>query len=142
MMKRLLLAAAAGLVLASAGAQSREPVTDEAAIQQVEQTWVRATAKGDKAVLDRLLDNSYVETTANGQRRSKSDVLVAPPPAPGSSQTLADVEVRFNGDTAVVTGVNQYRHVATDEPQNYTFTDVFVRRDGTWRAIASQSSRY
>ncbi|NIE67938.1 nuclear transport factor 2 family protein [Burkholderia sp. Ax-1719] len=140
-MKRILVVITAGLVLASAGAQASQAVDDEAVVRQLESSWVKATTEGDKAVLERILDSAYIETTASGQRRSKFDVLNAQRPATGTSQSLTDVEVHLNGDTAVVTGTNQYRPLASAEPQEYLFTDVLIRRDGAWRAIASQMTR-
>lgn len=140
-MKRILLAAIAGFVLAGSGALAAQPADDDAVLQQLELTWVHATATGDRAELAKVLDDSYIETNAKGQRRSKSDVLSASPLPPGSTQTLIDLDVHVTGDTAVVTGTNRLRISASEVPQNFAFTDVFVRQNGTWRATASHLSR-
>lgn len=140
-MKRMAIAVFASLLVVATGANAGQSTDDDATLQQLEQSWVHATTTGDRAALNRLLDDSYVETTANGTHRSKLDVLSAPPPPPGSTQVLRDVTVRLNGDTAIVTGINRFTLSSTTQPADYSFTDVFVRRDGGWRVASSQMTR-
>jgi hypothetical protein len=58
------------------------------------------------------------------------------PPAPRQNQ-LEDLTVRIYDSTAVVKGLN----VATDQEGNLLrrvrFTDLFVKRNGEWKAVAS-----
>ncbi|MFM0554017.1 nuclear transport factor 2 family protein [Paraburkholderia sediminicola] len=114
---------------------------DEAVLKATEQTWITAIVNTDRVTLDKLLDDSFVETSPNGQRRSKSDLLLAPPPPPGSTQVLMDLDVHLNGDTAIVIGTNHFKPNATAQPVDYSFTDVFVRRADGWRAVSSQMTR-
>ena len=62
--------------------------------------------------------------------------------APLESLTSDDLFVRRYGDTAVVTG-RTIAKVGGASPQTVTlrFTDVYVRRDGRWQAVASQATR-
>ncbi|ASW00320.1 hypothetical protein CJU94_08085 [Paraburkholderia aromaticivorans] len=114
---------------------------DETTLKALEQTWITAITNTDRSTLDKLLDDSFVETAPNGTRRSKSDLLLAPPPPPGSTQTLMDMDVRVSGDTAVVTGINHFRRNPASQPADYSFTDVFVRKPEGWRVISSQMVR-
>ena len=114
---------------------------DETTLKAMEQTWITAIVNTDRVTMDKLLDDSFVETSANGQRRGKSDLLLAPPPPPGSSQVLMDMDVHLNGDTAVVTGTNHFKPGPTVQPVDYSFTDVFVRRVDGWRVVSSQMTR-
>ena len=114
---------------------------DEAILKAMEQTWITAIVNTDRATMDKLLDESFVETSSNGQRRSKSDLLLAPPPPAGSSQVLMDMDVHLNGDTAVVTGTNCFKRNPGAERVNYSFTDVFVRKGDEWRVVSSQMTR-
>jgi hypothetical protein len=114
---------------------------DDATLKSLEQTWLKAIINTDRVTMDRVLDDSFVETMSNGQRRSKSDLLLAPPPPPGSTQVLEDMEVHLNGDSAVVTGTNHFKPSSTAHPVDFSFTDVFVRRSDGWRAVSSQMSR-
>ena len=56
---------------------------------------------------------------------------------------LSDLNVRKEGDTAVVTGINHVRG-RDDKGQAfdrwYRFTDVFVKRDGRWQVLATQGT--
>lgn len=114
---------------------------DEATLKALEQTWITAIVNTDRITMDKLLDDSFVETSPNGQRRSKSDLLLAPPPPPSSSQVLMDMDVRLNGETAIVTGTNHFKPSPTTQPVDYSFTDVFVRRADGWRVVSSQMTR-
>jgi ketosteroid isomerase-like protein len=114
---------------------------DEATLKEMEQTWVTAVTNGDRVTLAKLLDDSFIETSPNGMRRSKSDLLLAPSPASGSSQTLVDLDVRVNGDTAIVSGTNRFRPALDAQAVNYAFTDVFVRKTEGWRVMSSQMTR-
>ncbi|HEX7912844.1 MAG TPA: nuclear transport factor 2 family protein [Paraburkholderia sp.] len=107
----------------------------------MEQAWITAIVNTDRATMDKLLDESFVETSPNGRRRSKSDLLLAPPPPPGSSQVLMDMDVHMNGDTAIVRGTNHFKPSPTAQPADYSFTDVFVRRADGWRVVSSQMTR-
>ncbi|MGC4011711.1 MAG: nuclear transport factor 2 family protein [Pseudomonas sp.] len=113
---------------------------DEQQIISLEQQWLDASIRGDKAFVQTLLDAAYVNVNLRGQIRSKSDVLAAPPVPAQASQHLSNLEVRLHGDTAVVTGVNTYRANAAASPLQVTFSDVYIRRDGTWRLISAQET--
>ncbi|MFM0647800.1 nuclear transport factor 2 family protein [Paraburkholderia bryophila] len=114
---------------------------DEETLKSLEQTWITASSNTDRSTLDKLLDDFFIDTTPSGARRSKSDVLLAPPPPPSSTQTLVNLEIRVNGDTAIVTGTNHFTPGANAQPSDYSFTDVFVRRETGWRAVSAQMTR-
>ncbi|MDE1183304.1 nuclear transport factor 2 family protein [Paraburkholderia sp.] len=134
------LIAIASLAL-SAAFPAHAAADDEATLKTIEQTWITAASTANRATLDTLLDDTFVTTTPSGARRSKSDVLLAPPTPPGSTQTLMNIEVHVTGDTAVVTGTNHFNPGAHAQPSDYAFTDVFVRRESGWRAVSAQLTR-
>lgn len=140
-MKHILrLAAVASLALAAA-IPAYATDSDEVALKTIEQTWITASSNTDRVTLDKLLDDSFIDTTPSGARRSKTDVLLAPPPPPGSKQSLMNLEVRVNGDTAIVTGTNHFIPGPNAEPSDYSFTDVFVRKETGWHAVSAQMTR-
>lgn len=124
------------LALASMQCMAQMP-GDSAALESLENAWVQATASRDIATLDRILDPSFVETLSNGRRRDKAEALSAAPPPVGSTQQLQDMKVRTYGDTAIVTGTNRFSQSGQPAALLFSFTDVFVRRDGAWRAVSS-----
>ncbi|WNC90313.1 nuclear transport factor 2 family protein [Paraburkholderia sp. FT54] len=112
---------------------------DEQALASLEQQWAKAWLTGDRVALNKILDDSYVETTARGAQLHKTDVIFAAPPPGTASEVLESIEPRVNGDTAIVTGIGRYIESLGSKPARFKFTDVFVRRDGTWRVIASST---
>jgi ketosteroid isomerase-like protein len=59
------------------------------------------------------------------------------------SLELSDLNVRVEGNTAIVTGVNHVKG-RDDKGQSMDrrtrFTDVFVKRDGRWQVLATQGT--
>jgi Domain of unknown function (DUF4440) len=135
-MSLCVLFATALLAIGCAGAPPRSVFI------QLENDWVAALRTHDAAALDRLLDDSFVDTTFRGGRRTKHDVLIGPP-AGGVYHTLRldDVAVRiYSNRTAVVTGVNVLQGPKAEDVVRVSFTDVFIRRHGAWRAISAQET--
>jgi ketosteroid isomerase-like protein len=53
------------------------------------------------------------------------------------------MKVRVFGDTAVVTGTDDETTTADGKKStgHYVWTDVFVKRNGKWLAVASQTAQ-
>lgn len=140
-MKRVAILATVGMLLSSVASYSYAATPDETALLALEQSWAKASSVHDEAVLDKVLDDSYVEVTASGTRRSKADALAAPGLPAGSSQSLDQLEVRVSGDIAIVTGVNYYSPASDALAIKLAFTDIYARRPDGWRAISSHMTR-
>lgn len=122
-------------------ASSNAATPDEVILRGLEQSWATAASVHDEPTLDKLLDNSYTEVTANGLRRTKADLLAAPPLPVGGSQSIVDVKVQVTNDVAVVTGVNYFVSAPGALASKFLFTDVYARRSDGWRAISSNMTR-
>jgi hypothetical protein len=59
------------------------------------------------------------------------------------STVLRDMKVRIYGNTAVLTGTDteEGQYHGKDTSGKYLWTDVFVRRNGRWQAVSSQSTK-
>jgi ketosteroid isomerase-like protein len=60
------------------------------------------------------------------------------------SVALSEINVRVDGTTAIVTGVNHVKgRDDKNQPMDYRvrFTDTFIKRDGRWQAWATQGTR-
>ncbi|MFM0647799.1 nuclear transport factor 2 family protein [Paraburkholderia bryophila] len=140
MKKRLAFLTTLGLSTCVLAVGLRTEVQAEATLVSIEQMWVDAAARGDRATLDQLLDNSFVETMPNGARRSKADLLFAPALPPGAAQSLGDLKIRVLGNVAMVSGVNHYTPASGLKTIDYAFTDLYVRLGDTWRVASSHTT--
>jgi ketosteroid isomerase-like protein len=134
----VLVAAAATLLMG----QTRREV--EQSLMQTEREWVEAAQKKDAATLDRILADDWVGQGPTGTA-TKAESLADLKSGDNKleSITLGDMKVRVFGDTAVVTGSDDEKssYKGKDTSGHYTWTDVFVKRQGRWQAAASQGTR-
>lgn len=120
---------------------------DDAAVREVLRQWDEAFERRDLEALGRILADDFTLTNAAGQVIDRNQYLVSIVKAPDMLQAgggSEDVRVRVVGETAVVTGRSPVKGRpggrALVVPGQYRFTDVYVKRDGRWQAIASHST--
>lgn len=134
------LAVAMGLLAPPVhAAPASGPGTETTRLLKLEQIWMQAAQSRDIPVLKRILSDDYVDINYQGKLRHKADALRAPNVQvrkPG--QTLGEEVVRVYGNTAVVTGRGQMN--VGEQRYVWRFTDVFVKRNGQWRAVSSQET--
>jgi ketosteroid isomerase-like protein len=116
-------------------------ISAEEEVKHVESEWGAAFERHDLATLDRLMADEYLLTDPLGIVRSKAETLAAIQKNEVLFQsTNSDgVNVRVNGDTAVVTGRSTFRgrYKGWSMGGKYQYTDVLVKRSGRWQAVAS-----
>lgn len=122
------------------------PRTAEA-VKAADDSWMEAEIRGDGAFLSDLLLDGYVSVDPAGKVTTKQQI-VAGATKRGRSETFAreverwraahpsEAAVTMFGDTAVLTWNSANPGSATPVHSS----DVFVYRDGRWRAIYSQHS--
>ena len=119
----------------------RQP--EEVALIQLERDWDHAFLQNDVAFIDRVLAREFVALYPDGSKgdRVKELANVAAFNQTIDSSTLDDFVIQLHGDVAVV----WFRRslVGPSKGQRlevaYRYLDVFVRRDGRWQCVASQS---
>ena len=96
----------------------------------------------DTATIDRLLSDDFVGTT-DDRRYAKQQAVDDVKEGTHELLVLDDVQVRVFGDTAIVDvdQTEKSRHGAEDFSGTYMFTNVWVKRNGEWKAVASHGSR-
>jgi ketosteroid isomerase-like protein len=116
-------------------------VSAEEEVKQIEIEWGYAFERRDMAVLDRLMADEYILTDPLGNVRSKAESLAAIEKTDVffESTRSDNVNVRINGDTAVVTGRSTFRgrYKGWSMAGQYQYTDVLVKRRGSWKAVSS-----
>lgn len=153
MKKRLALAAAAALgacLVLPAAEPTPTPAEARATeeLMQLERDIGRANVERDAAFFERVEADEFIFTDSNGGLTTKAEDVdgVRKPPNPDVKLLAYDVDemqVRVYGDAAVVTGRATTRQLVKGEERSgrSRFTDVFVRRGGSWRIVAGHSSR-
>jgi ketosteroid isomerase-like protein len=129
----------------AAGAGASPATGVEQALIQMENDWVQAGLKKDAAALERIMADDWVGTDYNGKTDTKAGVIADMKSGASVLQSidLGKMKVRVFGDTAVVTGSDTEKSTwkGKDSSGHYVWTDVFVKRNGKWQAVASQSSK-
>jgi ketosteroid isomerase-like protein len=139
---RPVLGVALALAFSFGAARAANPpeTRDAAGVLQAEARWMLALKARDAAALDRLLADDFVDTSWQGRRRTKAQMLNALRQGGNGPQTLSDLAARLYGDAAVVTGLNSVQDAKGAVVAQIRFTDVFVYRAGRWVAAAAQET--
>ncbi len=117
---------------------------DGALIQLIalENQWNQAAAAGDSATLQKVLADEFTNTDQSGKTDNKAQYIYwtkGGEPEWKSWKISETKLVSFGGDTATMayTIVYTLKHGGPDRLRD---TDTFVKRDGRWQIVASQST--
>ena len=144
-MKLLAIAALFALALTAVlFAQDRSTSGDEIQVKQLERSWDQAEAKQDVNAVSALLADSLTYTDYDGSFMNKSEYMkwVTSPEQKADHLFDEGMTVHVYGNAAVVNGI--YRESGTNKGKKYVirsrYTDTWIRRDGLWRCVATQST--
>ena len=145
-MRQMLRIGVLAIIVASALlGQAETGKSPEEILIQIEHEWSQADLKKDAAALDRILAEDWIGIDFEGRVTNKAGALrgIVSDAAALESTVLRDMKVRIYGDTAIVTGTDTEKgqYHGKDSSGKYVWTDVFVRRDGRWQAVSSQSTK-
>ena len=115
--------------------------SEEDEVRRVESEWGDAFEQRDFATLDRIMADEYILTDPLGNVRGKAESLAAleTNEVLFESTRSDNIKVRINGDTAVVTARSTFkgRYKGWSMAGRYQYTDVLVKRNGSWQAVSS-----
>ncbi|MBK8476572.1 MAG: DUF4440 domain-containing protein [Opitutaceae bacterium] len=121
------------------------PDSVEQELVALENAWAAAYVAADVKMLDRLEAEEWICTSAKGEVIGKADDLrdLADGSFKATVFEMSDLKVQIYGDTAVITGrqTEKATYKGEDASAVHRITDVWLRRDGRWQAIASHLSR-
>jgi ketosteroid isomerase-like protein len=139
----LMISLCGGMLFAQTPAVSRKDAEQE--LKQIENSWTDAQKSKNVEKLREILADDWVGLGWDGATSDKAQALAE---LKSASNSLDGIEmrtmtVRIFGNTAVVTGSDTEKSTehGKDSSGKYLWTDVFVRQQGRWRAVASQSAR-
>ena len=114
-------------------------------LKQIENDWEEAVKAKNAEKLGDILADSWAGLGWNGRREDKATALADLKASGNSLDTfeMGPMKVRIFGNTAVVTGSDTEKSMENgkDTSGKYIWTDVFVKQNGKWRAVASQSTK-
>jgi ketosteroid isomerase-like protein len=112
----------------------------------LEHDWNNAAIKRDKDWFTNNFASDYssVSSGTGALRHKDDDIADMIKGAVEDWNELSDMNIRIEGNTAVVTGINHVKGkddkgVAYD--RKIRFTDTWIKRDGRWQAWATQGTR-
>jgi ketosteroid isomerase-like protein len=151
-MKRIIpmvMLAVAATSLAFGEPSAKEPKaqggSDEQLLSQLENDWAVALTKRDLVAVDRIVSPSWMMSDPEGGLADKAqcDTELKSGAVTIESFTIDNLIVHVDGDTAVVFGLETEKstYKGADSSGQYRFTDFFVKRNGVWKAIATQMTK-
>ena len=97
----------------------------------------------DSTTLERILAPDFVHALPSGEIIDKAEHVdyVAKHPRPASVHSRFErLDVRVYGSAAIATGIVDATRDGQPGVRRTVFTDVFVKRDGRWRAVRAQET--
>jgi len=124
-------------------APAANPAVDE--LKQIELDWFAASKAKDADKLGDILADSWTSIGWDGKTWTKETELadLKKPDNSLDSFEAGPMKVRVFGNTAVVTGSNteKSKEAGKDTSGKYMWMDVFVKQNGKWKAVASESTK-
>lgn len=129
----------------SASNSTSATATDSAAQEQdavlrQEARWLAAITSGDKDTIESILSPNFKHISSDGKLFDRGQEMASIVPEP-FTMNPTEQTVDIVGDTAVIHGVNTLvesgKVIARER-----FTDVFVKENGTWMALAAHETNY
>lgn len=148
-MRRLRALACGGLLSVMAvttfASQSPPVKSDQEILIELEQRWNEAFYRKDVDFIRSILADEFIATYDDGTRgdRAKELALALEFNQQVQSSIQDDFIVKIYGNTAVVWFTLRLTGIRQGQPAEvqFRYTDVFVRRDGDWQCVSTQSTR-
>ena len=116
----------------------------ESAVLQLEHDWTQAYLNHDVAALELVLADDWTYSPSDGSFKTRSQYIEEFRVDTIKYQSIdqQNVAVRIYGNTAVVSGEELIKGTDGAKPVtlHIRFTDVLVKTNGRWRAVASHES--
>ena len=118
---------------------------DEREIKRLQQEWMDAWVRQDRATIERILAPDYSLTVSSMPSRpfTREQWIAMLPRYTAKGFRYHDMTVRLFGDVAVVSSIGRGIGAQVDgKDRSFPFflTDVWTRRDGRWQVSARYSS--
>jgi uncharacterized protein (TIGR02246 family) len=124
--------------------QAAEPGDSRQQLAKIEKELAAALEKNDFKLMAPILSDDWKLVDADGTVHSREEIqeMMASGKLKFESYSSSEFDIRLYGDTAVVIGRDNSKGTFDGEQFSTAgrFTDVFVKRDGHWKLVASHST--
>jgi len=110
---------------------------------RLENEWNEAYNRQDKEGVGRILRDDYLFIDADAYVLKKRDYLGTISRVKVKSENLKYTDVRVYRDTGIVHSIwsGTYSFEGKETTETIRYTDIFIRENGKWLAVASQGTR-
>jgi uncharacterized protein (TIGR02246 family) len=141
----LLVSACVGLAFAQSQAPPAQGPSVAEAVKQIEHDWVDAVKAGDADKVTEILADDWIGVGYDGARETKKNHLAEMKSGTAKLESFefGPMDVKVLGSVAVVQGSNTEKSTTIDGKDSsgkYAWMDVFVKRNGKWVIVRSQST--
>ena len=126
----------------SAGAAVNCPhqTADEKGVLAAENAWVHALETRDARLLGCVLAPGFMDMAWSNELHSRAEILTSLPKRPNNGIKLGNVKIAISGSHAIARGINTATKPDGSPLGRVKFEDMFVYRDGMWRALTAQET--
>jgi len=128
-------------ILVSFGAERQAPPDkSEQTIRDLEQRWLEN--EDDPSVLATILADDFVHALPMGfiGKQEQLNFMRKHPQVSKGTKHFDQLRVRMYGSTAIANGIVVEKQQGSASERKTVFTDVFIRRHGTWQAVNAQET--
>jgi len=140
----LLAFACAAMTFGQAPAPAAKGPNTADSIKQLEHDWTDAVKAGDTDKLGQILADDWVGLQYDGKKFTKAQVIsdVKSGSNKIESMDFGPMSVKVLGNVAVVQGSDTEKSMVNgkDTSGKWVWMDVFVKRNGNWVVVRSQSA--
>ncbi len=141
----LLVIVSVGLAIAQTATPAAKGPSVAQSVKQLEHDWIDAVKAGDADKLGQILADDWSGIGYDGSKQTKQSILadVKSGAIKFESYEFGPMDVKVLGSVAVVQGSDTEKSTTggKDTSGQWAWMDVFVKRDGKWVAVRSQSAK-
>ena len=120
------------------------PEADKQAINKLDTEWKEAYMRRDVDALDRILSEGFTLTNTAGKEITKSQIMqgVAADNFALTCIQNSDVKLRVYSDTAVLTGICNWKTENNNQAQTgrHRYTKVYRKQNTQWQMVSAQAT--
>ncbi len=140
----LLVSACVGLAFAQTQTPPAKGPSVAEAVKQLEHDWVDAAKAGNMDKLGQIIADDWTGIGYDGSKETKQSYLADWKSGKSKLESFefGPMDVKVVGSVAVVQGSDTEKSTTNgkDSSGKFVWMDVFVKRDGKWVAVRSQSA--